>query len=224
MSELVPLRLHVAGVLLVGRLDDGHALVHAQSVAFEADHLAWIVGDWTNGLETEVEENLRPDAVLAQIGLEAESLVGFDSVGAAVLKLVRLELVQETDAASFLIEIDNDAASIGGDHPHGFMQLPSAVAAQRVEDIAGQALRVHAHQYFLAVGDVAVDERDMLVLIDVVAIADDLPGAMLRRQSSLGDAMDEPLVLQSVRDQLSDRDEGDLVIGGELLELRPPSR
>src|SRR3954468_1814217 len=80
VSEFVALGLHIACVFLVSRLDDRHALVHAEAVAFKANHLARIVRDRSDGLETEVKQDLRADPVLAKVGLEAESLIGFDSI------------------------------------------------------------------------------------------------------------------------------------------------
>src|SRR6185369_16302408 len=135
--------------------------------------------------EPEIEQDLRADAVLAEVGLETESLVRLDRVGPAILQLVRLELVQQTDAPPFLVEVDDHAASVSGDHAHRFVQLPPAVTAQRVEDVAGETLRVHAGHDVLAVADLAVDQRDVLVIVDIVAIAHDLPLTVLRRQACL---------------------------------------
>ena len=45
------------------------------------------------------------------------------------------------------------------------LQLLAAVAALRAEDVAGQALAVHAHQDRLAAADVAEHERDVLVRV-----------------------------------------------------------
>src|SRR5205085_7577268 len=147
------------------------------------------------------------------------ALVGLDRVGAAVLKLVRLQLVQESDAAPFLVEIHDHTASVSGDHAHRLVELPSTVAAQRMEYVAREALRVHAGHDVFAIAHFAVDERDMLVFVHVVAIPDDFPLAMLSGKAGFGDAMHEPLVLQPMRDQLRHRHEGELMLGGELLEL-----
>src|SRR5690348_912394 len=104
VPELVALRAQVAGVLGVLRLDDGYALLDAQPVALEADHLARIVGDRSDGLQPEVEQDLRADAVVAQVGGEAELLVGLHRVRSTILQLVRLELVEEADPPPFLVE------------------------------------------------------------------------------------------------------------------------
>ena len=51
-------------------------------------------------------------------------------------------------------------------------QLRAAVAAQRAEDVAGEALGVHPDQHVLAVADVAADERDVLACRRADCVAD----------------------------------------------------
>ena len=75
MAELISLRAQIVSVFVVRRLNDRHTLTQAKAVALEADHLAWIVRDRPNGFEAEIQENLRPDAVVPEIGLEAELFV-----------------------------------------------------------------------------------------------------------------------------------------------------
>src|SRR4051794_34288583 len=133
VPELVTLGAEVAGVLDVLRLHDGDALVHAQAVALEADHLARIVRDRPDRGQAEVEQDLRADAVVAQVGGETELFVRLDRVGAGVLQLVRLELVEQADASTFLIEVHDRAASLLLDHLHRRLELPAAIAAHRVE-------------------------------------------------------------------------------------------
>src|SRR5919202_5687840 len=118
VSELVALRLEVAGVLAVRLGDDGDTLVHAQTVPLQPYQLLRVVRDRPDRLDAEVEEDLRADAVVAQIRLEAELLVRLNGVRAAVLELVRLELVEQPDAASLLVQVDDHAAALGGDHVH----------------------------------------------------------------------------------------------------------
>src|SRR4051812_38932174 len=60
----------------------------------------------------------------------------------------------------------------------------------------------------------------MLVRIDVVPVAHDLPGAQLCRKTGLGDAVHEPLGLKAMRNDLRDGYESESVFLCELLELR----
>src|SRR5258707_12477616 len=154
MAELVALDAEVPCVLGVLRMDDGHALLDAEPIPLEPHDLARIVRDGTDGVEPEIEQDLRADAVVAGIGRETEVLVGLDGVGAPVLKLICLELPEEADAPALLIEIHDDAAPLGLDHLHGGLELPSAVAAHGVKHVARETLRVQAHERALAVADV----------------------------------------------------------------------
>jgi len=79
---------------------------------------------------------------------------------------------------------------------------------------------VHANERVLTVTDVAVDDSNVLVGIDVVLVADDPPRAKVGRQTGFGDAVDEALVLQPVRDELRHGDEGEPMLLRECLELR----
>src|SRR5258708_2723730 len=220
MAELVALGAEVPCVLGVLRLDDGHALLDAEPIPLEPHDLARVVRDGTDGVEPEIEQDLRADAVVAEIRRDAELLVGLDGVCSTVLKLICLELVEEADAPALLIEIHDDAAPLGLNHLHGGLELPSAVAAHRVKHVARETLRVHAHERALAVADVAIHQRDVLVRVDVVAIADDAPRAILRRKPRLRNAVDEAFRLQPMRNKLRHGDERQPVLCSDFLELR----
>src|SRR5688572_15412285 len=146
MPELVLLGLQVAGVFVVRGLLQRHSLAETETIPLEAYHLSGIVRQRPDRLEAEVEKDLRAYTIVTQVRLEAEALVGFDRIRAAVLELVGLELVEQSDPAAFLVEVHDNAATIGLDHPHCGIELPAAVAPQRVEHVAGETLRVHADE------------------------------------------------------------------------------
>ncbi len=98
-------------------------------------------------LKPEVDEDLRADAEVAQVGGQAEALVGLDGVQAVLLQPVGAQLVQQADAAALLGQVEQHALALALDHRQRRSQLPAAVAALRVEDVAGEALRVHAHEH-----------------------------------------------------------------------------
>ncbi len=78
---------------------------------------------------------------------------------ALVLQFVGLELGHQADAAAFLVLVEQNAGALFGDGGERELELLAAVAAQRVEDVAGEALRVDAHDGRRRV-DVAHDQRD----------------------------------------------------------------
>ena len=54
------------------------------------------------------------------------------------------------------------------------LQLVAAVAAQRAERVAGQALRVDAHRHILGVEHIPVHDGDVLLAVLVVVKGDDV--------------------------------------------------
>ncbi len=75
----------------------------------------------------------------------AEGGVRLDGVHALVLEVVRVELVEQADAASLLVPyVEDHASSLFGDAPDGCVELCAAVAAQAAEDVAGEAFGVRS--------------------------------------------------------------------------------
>ncbi|MEZ5419033.1 MAG: hypothetical protein R2708_17085 [Vicinamibacterales bacterium] len=109
-------------------------------------------------------------------------LVGLDSVAAAVLKGVGADLVGKADAAAFLVQVEHHAAALDGDPPERHVGLLAAVAARRVEDVAGDAGGVHAREHVVAVSEVALHQRDMGRAVEPALEHVDGKIAMLRRQ------------------------------------------
>ena len=59
-------------------------------------------------------------------------MVGFDGVQALVLECVRFDLLSQSDAASFLGQVDQDPGAFSSDHLQSQIQLVPAVAAKRM--------------------------------------------------------------------------------------------
>ena len=118
----------------------------SQAVPLEADQLAGIVGHDADGRKSQVPEDLGADSVVPKIRRETQLLIGLHRVGAGILQGVGLELVEQPDAPPLLIQIDDDAGTLGADLLHRETQLETAVAALGAEDISGQTLGVHPHQ------------------------------------------------------------------------------
>src|SRR5574342_350326 len=85
VAHLLALGHQVALVALGGRNLDRHALAHLQPVPLDADDLLRIVREDAQAPRSENDANLRADAVVPQVGLEAEDVVGLDGVLALVL-------------------------------------------------------------------------------------------------------------------------------------------
>ena len=105
-----------------------------------------IVGKQAHGGNAEVAQNGAGKLVAAQVGIEAQALVGLHRIGAAVLQFIGAQLIQQADAAAFLVLVDEQAAAFGGDGFESDFELGVAIAPQAVEHVARQALGVDAHQ------------------------------------------------------------------------------
>src|SRR5688572_522150 len=170
VPHLVLLRLQVLA-RPVRRVDlEGNALDDLEPVSSDRDVLGRVVRHQTHLADAEVAEDLRADAVVADVGRESEFLVGRDGVVSFVLELVRLQLVDEPDAATLLQEVEEDAPARLDDLLHRERELGPAVAAARTEDVPGQALRVDAHENGLVLADLPVHERDVVFVRDVAPV------------------------------------------------------
>lgn len=102
-------------------------------------------------------QDLRADAIVAQVVRIAELEVGFHGIQTLFLKFVSLEFRRQADASAFLPQVEQDASFLG-DAAHGGVQLAAAVAAAGAEDITRQAFTMHAHQRGFVRGDFPVNQ------------------------------------------------------------------
>ena len=157
VSHLLALGLEVAFVGRFGGDDGRKALCDLDSGEFERFDLRWIVCDEADGVDSELLEDFGGELEFAAVGFVAEFEVGFDSVETLVLKFVGAELCHQTDAASFLLFVEQNACAVLGDHGECELKLLAAVAAEGMKDVAGEALGVNSDDGRFAV-NVAHDE------------------------------------------------------------------
>lgn len=98
--------------------------------------------------------------VVAEVALEAELFVGFDGVGAPILELIGAEFIHESDAAALLKLVDDQASASGANFGQCNFELGPAVAAQAMENVAGEALGMDAHERRGIALNVAHYQRD----------------------------------------------------------------
>ena len=78
---------------------------------------------------------------------------------------------------------------------------------------------MHAHEDLLVSRDLSLHQSEVLALVHEAAVADHPEVAQPGGEVRLGDASDQPLLLEPVGDQLCDGDETQPVLAGEDLEL-----
>jgi hypothetical protein len=94
VAELVALDLQIRAIVLIWIGEKRNTLHDFQSIPFQANQLTRIVGHDSDRGKPKIEQNLRSDTVVPEIGSKPESFVGLNRVGAGVLKSVCPELVQ----------------------------------------------------------------------------------------------------------------------------------
>ena len=219
MPHLRPLGAQVGLVVRVGLDADGHRLDDLEAVAGEADDLLRVVGQQADLPHAEIEEDLRAEAVLAQVGREAELEIGLHRVEALLLQLVGVDLRGEADAAPLLPHVEQDAAAGLLDLLQRGVELAAAIAAARAEDIAGQAFAVDAHEHRLAVGDVALHQREVVLLFMRRAVEQQVERAVIGRQLHALLELDQLFAAAAILDQVEDGAELELVLFLELEQV-----
>src|SRR5579863_95059 len=165
-----------------------------------------VVGQDADAGQPKIDQDLCPDAVVTQVRRKAQPQVGLDGVESLFLELVCAQLVEKADPAALLAEVQQDAGALRLDHRKRRLELLAAVAAHRVEDVAGEAFGVDAHKDVLRAVHLAFDERDMVLTVEHRAVADRNEVAERGRQARGDDTLDELLRATAVGDQIRHRD------------------
>ena len=142
-------------------------------------------------------------------------MIGFDRIEPFVLQLVGFDLLDQADAAAFLRQVNQHAAAFAADHIERHVKLVAAIAAERFEQVAGEAGRMQPHQRRGRLGGIAdhVDQR--LLRFVLHAVGDDRAVAVTGGQLGLGLSVDELLAHAAVANQLLDRDDRQVEFVGE---------
>src|ERR1051326_1383240 len=150
----------IAAVVGVDRRVERQPTSHVDSGAGETIELRRIVGEQADTRAAEHLEHARGNAVVALVVVEAEGGVGVDRVEALILELISAHLVDEPDAAPFLLEIEDHAAAGLVEPRQRELELVAAVAAARAEHVAGEAGRMQPHRHRLGKNRLANHDRD----------------------------------------------------------------
>ena len=103
--------LQIEEVMGISRNLDRHPVNDVHTVVCKLVDLVWIIRQEPKRFCTKILQNLCADEVFAQICREAECQIRFQRIHAAILQLVRAQLVDETDPAALLAHIEQYAAA-----------------------------------------------------------------------------------------------------------------
>ena len=188
-------------------------------MGLETHELAGIVREQFDLPDAEVHEDLRSDAVVAQIRGIPQTDVRLDGVESLILQRVRLELGREPDAATFLAKIQQHPAPAPMDRPQRRVELGATVAALRAEHVARQTLRMNARQHRTAARDLALDQSHVMVALEPALVEMELESPLGRRQRDGHQTPHEQFLLATMGDEVLDREDPQVVLLAEALEI-----
>ena len=168
----------------------------------------------------QLTQYLSPHAIVALIGQMPLTEVGLHSVHALLLQLVSLYLVHQTYASALLNEIHHHALASLVYHLHRLVQLLSAVATLRAEDVARGTRRVHTHQHRFVFLPRALEQRDVLQTVRLLAERYQAEVAVGSRHAHLLTLLHHRFLLQSVSYQVVNRDQLHAPLVCHLAQLR----
>jgi len=162
MPEALLLRSQVANVRRRGGHLERDAFRHVDTVRAELLDFRGVVRHELDRRHPEDPEHAGGTLVTPKIRREAEDSIRVDRVETVVLEVVGGDLVHDPDAASLLGQVQEDASRRVPDSLHRGIELLTAIASFRTEDIARHALGVEAHKDVGLPHDVPFHERHVL--------------------------------------------------------------
>ena len=146
-------------------------------------------------------------AIIAKIGFEAEKDICFDSVLARVLQSIRTNFVRQTDAATLLPHVKDNAFANGFNFAQSRRQLIAAITAQTSERVARQTLRMNAHENIFFAGNVAFDNRQMTFAVKRALLSLEPKTTVLAGKVDVGNFFHEGLRALAILNQIANGDD-----------------
>ena len=146
MSKLVFFRAQVKLGMPAGARPAGNSLNYSYARALQLLYLVRIIRKQPQFANSESLQRLGRKFVIARIRREAKLPIGLHCVEPRVLQLVRLQFIDQPDAAPLLRQIQQHPRRCLRDLPQRKFKLRPAIAALRRKHISRQALRMDPHQ------------------------------------------------------------------------------
>ena len=195
VTALVGFRLEIRPVVCIRGDHQRDPIGDVHSERTKPVDLPRVVRHQTHRPDAERAQHVRGDRVVALVVPEAEGDVRLDRVEAVVLQLVGADLVRQPDPAALLAQVEEDPVRHPRESPQRCLELVPAIAPERPDGVAGQALRVDPQRDgFAAQRAITVHEGSVLLGVEPVLEPDDLVVAEARRKLRCGDDPDaDPL-------------------------------
>src|SRR5881628_3740570 len=171
MARAMDLGRDVSKVVAVEGTEERLPIDDVNSPFTQGPHFLRIVGEELDALDPEMPQDFDSCVVAAFIGAEAQRAVGVHGVQAFLLQEIGSKLVAQTDAASLLRQIQEDASAACREDAQAATQLLTAIAPETAEEITGEAGRMEAYGHRVGPA-LAVADHDRHMLEKAVGLAE----------------------------------------------------
>src|SRR3989338_10372147 len=93
-----------------------NTLDYLQSKTLETHDLPRVVGHETQFFETQIGQDLGPNTIIPEVRLKTQFLIGLDGIIPLILQGIGLQLVDQSDAATLLADIEKNTPPLLGNH------------------------------------------------------------------------------------------------------------
>ena len=204
VPHLQPLSLEISCIVRIGFGFDRQLFDNVQAEPLKPDDLFRIIRQKPDVAHPEVDQYLCARAVFAQIHREAELFVCFDGVETLFLKFVCMDLGCQSDSASLLTHVDQDAGTCFVDVLESGLELIATIASLRAEDVARKALAVDPDERWFSRRYCSFDQSQVMNVVDKRSVKMQLEIAVDGGQIDDLKPLDEYFSGAPVRDQAFD--------------------
>lgn len=150
--------------------------------SLESGNFFRVIGIEVDGADAQCADHSGGDVIISEVIVEAEVDVCVHGIEAMFLEVIGSDFIGDADAASFLAHVEDECVGELSEMFLSGFELLSAIAAQGVEDVAGEAFGVKARRDVFSLVEIASDESDVVDFCIIIFKGDNLECAELRRQ------------------------------------------
>src|ERR1041384_178455 len=150
MSELFLPHTQYFFIRLVRFNLDRNAIGDLEPESLDRSPLNRMIGDETHSSNSEIVKYLCTYSIIPGVHLVNPNHrgIGFDRILVLLVhQAVGLELIDQSDPAALLFQVEQHAAPFCCDYFKRAMKLPAGIIAQRAEHITKHTLRMDAHRH-----------------------------------------------------------------------------
>src|SRR5437667_7268673 len=129
VSHLHSLGLEIFDVVRIGFAPNGHLFYHLKAITLKADNFLGVIRQKTELADTEIEEDLRAKAVIAQVAWVTKPGVRLYRIEPFLLQFVSVNFCRESDTAALLPHVNQDAVAFFLDLAERRVQLISTITS-----------------------------------------------------------------------------------------------